>query len=80
MSEGFSSGGGRRVLEDPVPLAEDAVTGDEQAAALVALGEKVTDPKSGLEDCMMRALMGLNLGAPKDVGGSVVRLRIFVRD
>ncbi len=33
-------GGGHRILEDPVPLAEHEVAGDDHGATLVALGEK----------------------------------------
>ena len=33
-------GGGHGILEDPVPLAEDEVAGDEHGAALVALGHE----------------------------------------
>ena len=33
-------GGGHGVFEDSVPLAEDQVAGDEDALALVALGQK----------------------------------------
>ena len=33
-------GGGHRVLEDPVPLAEEEVAGDDHAAPLVPLGEE----------------------------------------
>jgi hypothetical protein len=34
------SGGGHRILEDPVPLAEDAVAADDHGAALVTLREE----------------------------------------
>src|SRR5258707_272176 len=33
-------GGGHRVLEDPIPLAEHQVAGDDYGAPLVALGEE----------------------------------------
>ena len=32
--------GGHRVLEDPIPLSEDEVAGDEEGAPLVALGHQ----------------------------------------
>ena len=44
MDEPVDGGhGGHRVLEDPVPLAEDQVGGDHDGFLLVALGQEVEE-------------------------------------